>query len=210
MPTSKSAWMNAWQQRNFRIQFIVSLLLLVSFSGIFNWFFDYAESRMGVQLSDPLLDILPVHNVSWVVFFFLYSGIALALFSNWNHPKALLLTLQTYILVTLVRILSITLFPLEPPAGYVPLREPIVQFFTNGGRIISKDLFFSGHVSTISTMYFGVTHKGRKSLLAFFVIMVGFLVLVQHVHYTIDVIFAPLFTWMCFVFNKKYLNSRIN
>lgn len=209
MSTSSLAWRNAWRQKNFRLQFIISLLVLISFSGIFNWFFDFAESRKGTPLEDYLLTILPVRDVSWLVFFFLYMGILLALYCNWPKPKLLLLALQTYVLVTIVRIGSITLFPLEPPQGYMPLREPIVQFFTNGGRIISKDLFFSGHVSTICSMYFAVDHKRWKPILGFFSIMVGFLVLIQHVHYTIDVVFAPLATWCCYYFNKKILNSRI-
>ncbi len=32
---------------------------------------------------------------------------------------------------------------------------------------------------------------------------VGTLVLVQHIHYTIDVLAAPLFTWFCCYFGKK-------
>lgn len=210
MQNTSLAWKKAWNQNAFRIQFVVSLAVLISFAGIFNWFFDFAESRTGTKLRDPLLDLLPVHDVSWAVFFFLYMGILLALIYTWNQPKLLLLAVQTYVLVTLVRIVTITLFPLEPPDGYLPLREPIVQFFTNGGRIISKDLFFSGHVSTICSMYFAIQHRRWKPVLAMFAVMVSFLVLVQHVHYTVDVVVAPVVTWWCFLFNKKFLNNSIH
>ena len=209
MSLTSQAWKKAWNLKAFRSQFIVSLLVLASFAWIFNWFFDFAEGRTGTKLQDPFLELLPVRNVSWTVFFFLYMGILIALYCNWSKPKLLLLALQTYVLVTLLRVVAITLVPLEPPDGYLPLREPIVQFFTNGGRIISKDLFFSGHVSTICSMFFAVQSKRWKPVLGMFVVMVSFLVLLQHVHYTIDVVFAPFATWLCFLFNKKILNSRI-
>jgi PAP2 superfamily C-terminal len=204
----KSAWQQAWLSPAFRIQVIITLIIICSFSIIFNQFFDFVESRNGTLLSDFLVDKLPSYNVSWIVFFFLYSGIIFGLYYHVAHPKTILIVFQTYVLVTLLRICTITLFPLNPPIGYIPLSEPLVQFFTSGGKIISKDLFFSGHMSTILSLYFSSHRKYVSTFLLFCSVMIGVMVLIQHVHYTIDVIFAVPATYIVYLFCRKYLGGK--
>ena len=204
----KIAWKNAWAYPAFRTQAIVSLITILSFSIVFNRFFDFVEARQGALLNDYILNILPSYNVSWIVFFFLYSGIIFGIYYHLSHPKTILIIFQTYIIVSLLRICTITLIPLEPPDGYLPLREPFVQLFTSGGRIISKDLFFSGHMSTILSLYFASHRKYVKTFLLFCSLMVGIMVLIQHVHYTIDVIVAVPATYLIFIFCKKYLGGK--
>ncbi len=160
------------------------------------------------MLADPLLDMLPSYNVSWVVFFFLYSGIIFGIYYHLIHPKTILLAFQTYVLVTLLRICTITLWPLEPPVGYMPLREPFVQLFTSDGKIISKDLFFSGHMSTILSLFFASHRQYIRAFLLLCSLMIGSMVLLQHVHYTIDVIFAVPATWVVYFFCKRYLGGK--
>ena len=204
----KIAWKNAWSYPAFRTQAIVSLIAVLSFTIVFNRFFDFVEARQGALLNDYVLNILPSYNVSWIVFFFLYSGIIFGIYYHLSHPKTILIIFQTYIIVSLLRICTITLFPLEPPEGYLPLREPFVQLFTSGGRIISKDLFFSGHMSTILSLFFASHRKYVRTFLLFCSLMVGVMVLIQHVHYTIDVIVAVPATYLIFIFCKKYLGGR--
>ncbi|MBP6656612.1 MAG: hypothetical protein KA284_02080 [Bacteroidia bacterium] len=208
-PTATQAWKGAMNNRQFRWQFIITLLVLSTFTFIFKHFFDYIESRSGTQLGDFLLDNIPAYNVSWGVFFVLYSAIVIGMYTHRAHPKTVLIILQTYILVTFVRMVTITLLPLEPPVGYLPLREPVVQFFTNGGKIISKDLFFSGHVSTVLSVYLGTHLPKTKSVLFVCVVAMCVLLLVQHVHYTVDVIAALPATWLVYKFCKKFLVGSI-
>ena len=203
-----TAWRYAWSFASFRIQVVITFIAVSSFTVIFSSFFDFVESRSGALMSDYLLESLPSYNVSWIVFFFLYSGILFGLYYHLNHPKTILIIFQTYVIVTLVRICTITLIPLEPPVGYIPLREPFVQLFTSGGKIISKDLFFSGHMSTILSLFFASHRKYVRTFLLFCTLMVGVMVLVQHVHYTIDVIVAIPATYMIYFFSKKYLGGH--
>ncbi len=202
------AWRHAWTFKSFRVQSFITLVVVISFTVIFNWFFDFIEARQGQMLGDYLLDYLPSYDVSWVVFFFLYSGIVFGVYYHLIHPKTILLAFQTYVLVTLVRICTITLWPLEPPVGYMPLREPFVQLFTSDGKIISKDLFFSGHMSTILSLYFASHRMYIKNFLFFCSVMIGTMVLLQHVHYTIDVIFAVPATWVVYYFCRRYLGGK--
>jgi hypothetical protein len=172
---------------------------------IWPYFFDYLEARTGPQLNDWFLSVFPAYDVSWVVFFFLYFGILISLFSLAKTPLPFLLALETYALVMLLRILSLTLFPLNPPADYIPLQEPFVQLFVNDHRIISKDLFFSGHVATICSLFFPLVNKRIRIIVLICVLGVVFTVLIQRVHYTIDVLFAPIFTYACYSFFRRYV-----
>jgi hypothetical protein len=204
-----SQWKIFWPKKNFRFQFIVAVTLLISFMIFVPYFFDFVEARSGKIIHDPLLDLLPVADVSWLIFFFLYFGVISWLVTSVKTPDILIAGMQTYILVTFLRLCSITLFPLEPPAGYVPLTEPFVQFFTNGGKIISKDLFFSGHMTTILFCYFNKKKGWLKTVYLLSASSIGVLLMIQRVHYSIDIIAAPLFTWLCFLFTRKILAVRI-
>jgi hypothetical protein len=207
--TVKTRWIEAWKNPSFRIQFILSLVIIFAFSFFFPYFFDYIEARNGNPLNDPVLNNLPPKDLSWMVFLCLYSGILIGIFCNAGRPRNLLIAMETYFLVTLLRIFTILIVPLNPPAGYIELQEPFVALFTNDGRIISKDLFFSGHLSTILSLYFSVQQRQFKNIILVLSIMVGSLLLIQHVHYTIDVVVSPIATFFCFVMANKIFTKQI-
>jgi len=87
--------------------------------------------------------------------------------------------------------------PLEAPPGMIPLDDPLVRLL-GPGKLLTKDLFFSGHTATLFLL--GCAVPGRRSRILFFVCtaIVGISVLWQHVHYTIDVLAAPLFAYASF------------
>ena len=204
----REAWRSRWRLPAFRYLFLACLALLAAMPVFFHWFFGYIEARTGDRWSDPLLERLPGRDVSWVVFFFLYSGVLLGLARLRALPDRLLLAVQTYLAVNLLRVLSLSLIPLEPPVGYIPLQEPFVQLFTPGGTIISKDLFFSGHVSTILAFYLALPKGTARQYLLLCTGFVSIGVLLQHVHYTVDVLAAFLGTFLSFrvgVWVQRYL-----
>ncbi len=204
-----AAWKYYWSIRNFRIQFIITVCVLISFMFVFPYFFDFIESLQGKPLHDPFLDLLPATNVSIPTFSILYFVVISWLIISIKNPKVLLTGMQTYALVTVLRMITIPLFPLQPPLDYIPLREPFVQFFTHGGRIISHDLFFSGHMTSILFCYYSTSRKFFKKLYLVFAFIIGIFLMVQRVHYTIDILAAPLFTWLCFLLSKKVLLAKI-
>ena len=204
-----SGWKYYWTKPGFRLQFIITVSVLASFVFIFPYFFDFIEARNGKTLNDPLLQLLPAANVSILVFTILYFGVISWLVISVKKPKALLTGMQTYCIVTIVRMISITLFPLNPPMDYIPLREPFVQLFTHQGRIISHDLFFSGHMTSILFCYYNSPRGFFKKIYLASAFVIGVLLMVQRVHYTIDIIAAPLFTWLCFLLSKKVLLAKV-
>ena len=203
-------WRQAWKSKEFRLQLICVLSVIFAMAFAAPFFFDFIESREGVIIGDPILDLFPSRNVSWLVFFILYSGVVLGLYSNLLKPVCLLQAFETYAMVMLMRIVTLTFLALEPPHGYIPLREPVVQmFFTSDGRIISKDLFFSGHMSTLLSLVFTVGKTIVRRVLILFSVILAVLLLIQRVHYTIDLLAAPVGTFLSWLMAKKIM-SRIS
>ncbi|MCX6209264.1 MAG: phosphatase PAP2-related protein [Bacteroidetes bacterium] len=89
----------------------------------------------------------------------------------------------------------------NPPKNLIALIDPITNTFY-GGKFITKDLFYSGHTATIFLMYLVIDTKWLKNFFLVATLCVGVMVLVQHVHYTIDVIAAPFFTYLAYRLGK--------
>ena len=199
------AWKYFWRRKTFRVQFIISLCVLASFTIIFPRFFDFIEAKTGPVLNDPVLNFLPAADMTLVIFPLLYLAIISWILTSLQSPAVLLTGIQTYCLAMILWIFSITFLSLDPPLQYVPLGDPFVQLFTSGGRIISKDLFYSGHMTTVLICFYNIPKGMQKKIYFILAMVIALLLLIQHAHYTIDVIAAPFFTWLCFLFVRKVL-----
>jgi membrane-associated phospholipid phosphatase len=81
--------------------------------------------------------------------------------------------------------------------GLIGLVDPISNFFY-GEKFVTRDLFFSGHTSTVFLIFLCLPGSRDKKIALAVTIIVGFLLLVQHVHYTLDVLGALLFAWIAY------------
>jgi hypothetical protein len=174
------SWAAAWSSRKFRIQAVLAVILMAAVVTIFSGFLEYVEARPGAVLQDPVLLVLAPRDVTWLTFSLIYFSVLLAFGSLLRRPDALLLALQSYTLLVVFRMGAMYLLPLDPPPGMIALKDPFVEYIVGDGEILTKDLFFSGHTSTMFLLCTG---------------MVGFCVLWQHVHYSVDVLAAPFFSY---------------
>ncbi|MEP7278707.1 MAG: phosphatase PAP2-related protein [Bacteroidota bacterium] len=197
LPEKKNTWFYAWSERSFRVKFILVWLLIFPLLAAFHLFFIHIEKREGIVLNDWLLEHIPVHNASLPVFVFIWGAALLAVIRCVKNPRILLLMLWTYLLVSICRILCIWMIPLNAPPHLIPLVDPLTNFFY-GKHYITKDLFFSGHTSSVFIVFFGLEKKRDKIFILISVICIAVLLLVQHVHYTIDILAAPVATFLCF------------
>ena len=171
------------------------------------------ESRKGTRVLDPLLSYIPSHDLSPFIFLMTYIALGSFLLSGFIRPRGLIIGLQAYCLLITMRTIAIYMVPLEPPTGMILLKDPVTYFFmsTPSGDYIVKDLFFSGHVSTIVLFSLSTQFPRVKNLLILLAVLVGALILVQHVHYTIDVIAAPFFSFLAYKGSAafdKYLHKE--
>ncbi len=198
-----NAWNDAWNNRIFKIKTIAGTVILLCVLSLLPYFFVFVEKRDGPQLHDRLLQLLPATDVSVLTFIIIWSVTLLLFIRCVKNPDIFLLMLWSFLLLCLSRILTITMVPLNPPEGLLPLKDPLTGIFYGGmDKFITKDLFFSGHTSIQFLIFLCLKKRADKIIALMASLAVGCLVLVQHVHYTIDVLAAFVFTYLIFRIGK--------
>lgn len=205
-PEIKQVWRNAIADSFYKKRLQLGLIIWVALLIAFPFFFNYIESRNGITLNDFILNGLPTYDVSIPTFLIIWSMFLLFLYRAIHHPELLLLFLWGFIFLSISRFITIYLIPLNPPEQLIALRDPITNiFYGKKHGFITKDLFYSGHTSTQFLMCLCLTKRSDKILTLISTILVGVLVLIQHVHYSIDVIAAPFLTYLVYLLSKQLL-----
>jgi hypothetical protein len=189
------SWKEVWTSGPFRIRAGLTLLCMIVALTVFSRFLEYVEARPGAVLVDPVLPLLVARDVTWLTFSLIYASLLIALVPLLRRPERFLLAAQSYTLMILFRLVGMYLLPLDPPPGMIPLQDPFVEYFVGGGGMLTKDLFFSGHTSTMFLLCLTASSLRFRLVFLFFTMMVGFCVLWQHVHYSVDVLAAPFFAF---------------
>jgi hypothetical protein len=191
----KQTWKTAFADRSFTLSFLGALAVFSIFPFKADIFFQWIQKRDGIQWNDPILNALPALNVSYPIFGIIYLSVIYLLYRLLQDPKRFVWFAWAFNLETLFRFICIYLVALDPPVGLVDLHDPLAEMFIYGENMaITKDLFFSGHTATmVFVCYFLPTTKERRIAIGLSLLLVS-LLLVQHVHYSLDVVAAPLFT----------------
>ena len=192
----RQEWQEAWLLTAFRRRLKTGLILIGAILSMLPWFFNLIERRHGILLNDPVLRVLPPHNVSVALFVVIWGFTAYCVFRAAQTPKMFLTYLWAFLFLTAFRILTIALVPLDPPAGLIALVDPVSNFFYGSDKFVTKDLFFSGHTSSVFLLFLTVPGRTDKKLALAVTALVAFLLLVQHVHYTLDILGGLLFCWL--------------
>jgi len=202
--TYQSDWQEAWGNLVFRRKIITSAVVLIILVFSLPSFFNYIEKREGAYLHDLILQAIPAVDVSLPTFLIIWTISGLVIVRMIQNPGLALLMLSSFTLLCIARMVSITMVPLDPPDGLIRLNDPLTSMVYGGkDKFMTKDLFFSGHTSNMFLMCLCLTKKTDKYLAFIATIAVGILVLVQHVHYTIDVLAAFFFTYIIYRVSKK-------
>jgi hypothetical protein len=190
-------WAEAWSLPGFRVQFSTSVVLLIVALHMFTRFLLWVEGREGVTLNDPLLRLIEPRDFTWATFGVIYVALTVALVYLLQRPHDLLLALQAYTLMVVVRAVMMFLLPLNPAEGLIVLEDPFVQF-AGDGSAPTKDLFFSGHTATLFLLFLIVRQRTLKAAYLFSAVLVAVFVVWQHVHYVVDVAVAPFVAYGCY------------
>jgi len=192
-------------------ELIISIPFLAAILIIFPQFLQFVEARQGVVFTDPILVLFNPIDLTWLTFGLIYLSIIITIFSLAKKPERLLFTLQCYGLMVFFRLIVMYLLPLEAPATLISLNDPFVQLLGTG-EILTKDLFFSGHTATLFLLFLIMEKRVIKIIFIASTILVGIAVMLQHVHYVVDVAVAPFFAYTSYKIidglkNKLYSRS---
>ncbi len=190
-----------------KIEIAITVVLLITILIIFSNFLLFIEERHGLVLADPILNIYDPIDLTWLIFGLIYLSLFIAIISFATKPDLLFFALQSYSLLLIFRMIVMYVTPLEAPDNMLSLNDPFVQFF-GAGNILTKDLFFSGHTATLFLLFLIADKKYLKLIFLIFTSIVALAVLLQHVHYTVDVVAAPVFAYASYRI-IKLLNENI-
>jgi len=197
------SWKTFFQNSKSRTEFILTIVVLIVVIITFSRFLVFVEDRMGVVLNDPLLYLFNPIDLTWITFSLIYISLILFLANNIKDPNKIMFALQTYSLMVLFRGIAMYLTPFNAPDSILVLNDPFVQFFGKGD-ILTKDLFFSGHTGTLFLLFLLADNKKFKAVFLAATILVGLAVLLQHVHYSIDVFVAPFIAYGSYRIVKNF------
>jgi membrane-associated phospholipid phosphatase len=199
-------WKNFLKDKRKRVELFLTVIILAAVLISFSQLLLYIEARRGIVLSDPILKLFSPIDLTWLTFALIYLSLIMAIIELVKTPHRLLLALQCYGLMIVIRALAMYLTPFEAPSTLLPLDDPFVQLFGEG-NILEKDLFFSGHTATLFLLSLLMKKRNLKLFFLILTMLVGTSVILQHVHYSIDVFAAPFFAYSSYriiiSFNKN-------
>lgn len=155
-------------------------------------------------MHDWILAAIPPYNVSVLIFVLIWGMGLLVVFRALYKPEIFVTYIWSLIFVCIIRMITISLVALNPPAGLVPLADPLTGVFY-GEANITKDLFFSGHIATVTLIYLCLEKRNDKIMAFFSIIVLAALLVIQHIHYTIDILASPIITYICYRLTKSWL-----
>jgi hypothetical protein len=197
-------WKEAWSRQTFKLKIIIGTLLLLIILSSFPKFFAIIELRKGMQMNDWILARMPAYDVSIPIFIIIWSTAAFLIYKLIQSPILYLQFLMSFLILCITRVISISIFSLEPPIGLIELQDPLSSIFYGGTNVfIKKDLFYSGHTATQFLIFLSLKGKIEKIITGITTILISVLVLIQHIHYTVDVVAAYFFTYFVYILGKR-------
>jgi membrane-associated phospholipid phosphatase len=185
--------------------FLASGIFLGISAFLFSKFLAYHEAKVdlsGILFKDVVMDLFPIADVSAFIFGITYGSIALYAILEFKKPLFATKLMVTYGILLLTRIVTLTLLPLKEPETLVYLSDPFLNNLIYPGEI-DADLFFSGHAGLLFSLFF----LSRKWVFAILGVILSVLLMVQRVHYSIDVIAAVPFAYII-VRSAEFITSR--
>jgi len=167
----------------------------------------YQEMRPDtVRLNDKILDSFPIRDLSTPIYIMIVLGPTLTGLELFYYVDfyAVEKFWFKYALSTIIKSFTLYVTPLEVPEGYIALTDKISSHFTNN-EIYGRDLFFSGHTTLMYLCFANSTniYTSGFALLGLFSMVVS--LMINRVHYTIDIFIAPLIGYACHRFVECYI-----
>ena len=194
MPRFAGAWSAAGRMHAFKKEAIYSATVLVLALVMMELFLFQIQAWQGVVFTDPLLRLFPPADVHWIIYSLVYSAVLFGFVSLCMYPFALLLTTRALIVLIIMRIVCLFVLPLDPPADIIPLTDPFTSYVGISMTNV-RGLFFAWPPAMLALLAYTAQWKDLKVIFAAGAVAVSGLLLLQHTHYTIDLVAAPVFAY---------------
>lgn len=174
-------------------------------AALFVQFLYYHEVRadgIGWEFNDPAFLVIPRYDCSIFIFSITYGSMLYYFLTNYKIRYYGSKLMLSYGLLLIFRIVTLTILPFKEPSSLIYLEDPFLNTLIYPGNI-DADLFFSGHTALIFIMYFLTKNK----IFILLGILLGLMLIIQRVHYSIDVIAAVPFAYII-VRITEYITSR--
>ncbi len=168
-------------------------LALLLLSLVINYFAGiYADKKVSNSVTDIVLDNTPVYDVDEIFVYGGYVLVACILLVCVDNPRRAPFTIKSIALLFLIRSVFVSLTHIAPFPNHT-LIDPtgLSRFFNFDG-----ELFFSGHTGLpfLMALIFWDNKALRISFIAMSILL-GAVVLMGHLHYSIDVLSAFFITY---------------
>jgi membrane-associated phospholipid phosphatase len=194
----KHYWRFYSYRLSWKIWVFTGFALMLALPKVFN----LVQRRGGIRIDDPLIEWLPAYDLSIPIFIALYISWGIFMLRAYSEFHLIFEILKMFVALNILRCFTMLLVPFDPPAAMVELVDPIARIFY-GGTHITRDLFFSGHTANTFLIFLLVKKKWDKIITGLVCAFVASGVLIQHVHYTVDVLAGFLITYIVWRFLKK-------
>ncbi len=199
-------WLKIIKQNKRKL--LVSLFFLIVASTIYGLSGDYIADHIANTAVSPdlILDHIGPYNLSFIFIWLFLVVIAVGLlYPLIFKPKELPYVLNMFSFFLIVRSGFVIFTHLRPPVDAVVVHFPLFLNLLN----FTNDLFFSGHAG-IPFLGF-LMFRRHNRLISYFMLIssfvLGVVVLLMHVHYSIDVFSAYFITYGIYVIGNKFVKN---
>jgi PAP2 superfamily C-terminal len=194
-----------YAQREFRLLMLFSVLFFVFSITVSFFIIGYANTHASNGVTDIILSNIPVFDVDGL---FVYGTFLLIFFITAlciTYPKRTPFVLDALALFWIIRSIFTSLTHIGPFATQTPFNLDINLGTIAGRFLVGNDYFFSGHVGTpfLMALVFWEQIWLRYMFLAWSVYF-SIIVLLGHLHYSIDVASAFFITYSIYHIALKF------
>lgn len=207
-PHHQDSWKIYLQSRRNRMELIVIVVVTLCVLYAMASFLAWNENRPGDVLNDSLLNMITPRDFSIFTGLLTYGTITFGLIILAQKPGTFTVSLVAVSIICSIRMFAMYMVPLDPPTGIIPLRDLMLENSFYSNKVMVRDLFFSGHTSNTFLVGLLLQKKNHKQIAFTSCFLIACLVLVQHVHYTIDVLVAPFAAYLSYFIARTILGYR--
>lgn len=198
-------WLKSARGRGIILFSLATLLSMVLFMPLY--YRHVLGPKVGILLDDPVLNLFTPVDWSTAVFFILTVALVQTVLMYINKPAILWTGILTYCVVNILRVFTMYAITLEPPADMILLIDPISASLVYPEQAFAKDLFFSGHVSTMMAMVFVERNRAWYLVKILGTALMALFLAWQHVHYSVDLLVAPFVTYISYLGVRKFVGQ---